>query len=244
MDSPSPPVWPVLSTLERRILGVLIEKAKMTPDQYPLSLNALVNGCNQKSNRDPVMNVDEHDVETALDGMKPKGLVMEVQGGRVDRWRHLLYEVWTPNKFELAVLAELLLRGPQTEGELRTRVSRMEPVESLDDLRDRLEPLVEKKLVLYLTPARSRGATLTHGFHAPYELDRARATVTSGLSVEELAPPPASMSGKPKEPIGMPLPTPNLEELQHLKTELVELRKQVDTLRSEMDDLKKQLGVG
>jgi uncharacterized protein len=243
MDSPSPP-WPVLSNLERRILGVLVEKAKTTPEAYPLSLNALTNGCNQKSNRDPVMNVDESEVEEALDGMKPKGLVMQVQGGRVDRWRHLLYEVWTPNKFELAVLAELLLRGPQTEGELRTRVARMEPVESLDDLRDRLEPLVEKKLVVYLTPPRSRGATLTHGFHAPYELDRARASAGAGLSAEDLAPPPASLSGRPKEPIAVPLPAPNNGELQHLKTELVELRKQVETLRTEMDDLKRQLGVG
>src|SRR3954447_11527964 len=152
----------VLDVNERRVLGVLIEKAKTTPDAYPLSVNALVTGSNQKSNRDPVMELDDDDVLEALTRCKNKGLVMKVIGGRVERWRHLLYETWHVDKVELAVLAELLLRGPQTEGELRGRASRMEPIDDLDALRRVLKPLVDRNLVVYLT-SEGRGAMVTHG---------------------------------------------------------------------------------
>src|SRR5438067_413973 len=131
----APVAWPVLSTLERRVLGVLVEKAKTTPDTYPLSLNSLVTGCNQKSNREPVLNVSDFEVEEALTSAQKKGLVVKITGGRVERWRHILYEAWRVEKVELAVLAELLLRGPQTEGELRSHASRMEPIADLDALR-------------------------------------------------------------------------------------------------------------
>jgi uncharacterized protein YceH (UPF0502 family) len=237
MDAPAVS-WPVLSMIERRILGVLIEKAKTTPEAYPMSLNALTNGCNQKSNRDPVMTLDESDVEEALEGMKPKQMVMQIQSGRVDRWRHLLYELWTPDKIELAILAELLLRGPQTEGELRTRVSRMDPVESLDELRDRLEPLVQKKLVVYLTPPRTRGATLTHGFHSVQELDRARG-IFAGLAVAE-SPTPAPAPER-IAPASSP-PVASLEEFQKLQSEFQSLKQSVESLRAEFLELKRQLG--
>ena len=125
----TPDAWPVLSALERRVLGVLVEKAKTTPDIYPLSLNSLVTGCNQKSNRDPVMNLSDLEVEEALTRAQKKGLVVKITGGRVERWRHIVYEAWRVEKVELAVLAELLLRGPQSEGELRARASRMEPID-------------------------------------------------------------------------------------------------------------------
>src|SRR5690349_13573665 len=114
-----PPAWPILTLQERRVLGVLVEKAKTTPDGYPLSLNALVTGCNQKSNRDPVTSLSDVEVEEVLDGLGKKGLTTRITGGRVDRWKHNLYEAWRAGKVELAVLAELLLRGPQSEGELR-----------------------------------------------------------------------------------------------------------------------------
>src|SRR5262249_14942459 len=126
--------WPVLSFHERRVLGVLVEKAKTTPDIYPLSLNALVTGCNQKSNREPVLNLSDAEVEEALANCQKKGLVVKITGGRVERWRHTLYESWHVDKVELAILAELLLRGPQTEGELRARASRMESIADLDAL--------------------------------------------------------------------------------------------------------------
>src|SRR5580698_6318289 len=94
--------WPVLNLLERRLLGVLVEKAKTTPDVYPMSLNSLVSGCNQKSNRDPLMNVDDVQIEETLDELQGKGLVIKVTGGRVDRWRQALYDVWLVSKTELA----------------------------------------------------------------------------------------------------------------------------------------------
>jgi uncharacterized protein YceH (UPF0502 family) len=177
--------WPVLEEEERRILGVLVEKAKTTPDAYPLSINALVTGCNQKSNRDPLMSLEEDDVEDALGRLKNRGLVMKVIGGRVERWRHLLYETWHVDKIELAILAELLLRGPQTEGELRTRASRMEPIDDLDALREKLRPLVDRTLVVYLTPEERRGAVLTHGFHDKTERQRLTAQHASVISAPE-----------------------------------------------------------
>lgn len=170
---------PELDLKVRRVLGVLVEKAKTTPDAYPLSLNALVTGSNQKSNRDPVLDLKEEDVDEALVWSKNHGLVTKVIGGRVDRWRHLLYEAWNVNKVELAILGELLLRGPQTEGELRTRASRMEPIEGLDELRSVLKPMTERKLVVYLTDEDRRGAVLTHGFHHAGELGQLKARARS-----------------------------------------------------------------
>jgi uncharacterized protein YceH (UPF0502 family) len=161
---------------ERRVLGVMVEKQKTTPDAYPLSLNALMTGCNQKSNRDPVLDLTDLDVEEALASCQKQGLAIKITGSRVDRWRHSLYDVWKVDKVELAVLAELLLRGPQTEGELRGRVSRMEPVEELDSLRTILHKLAERKFVVYLTPEGRRGTTVTHGFHDPAELERLKST--------------------------------------------------------------------
>src|SRR6516162_7480604 len=120
--------WPVLDMRERRVLGVLVEKAKTTPDAYPLSVNALVTGSNQKSNRDPILNLTDLEVEDTLARCQKKALAIKITGGRVVRWKHNLYEVWHVDKVELAVLGELLLRGPQTEGELRSRASRMEPI--------------------------------------------------------------------------------------------------------------------
>jgi uncharacterized protein YceH (UPF0502 family) len=185
-ENPAPPSinWPALSAIERRLLGVLVEKAKTTPDAYPLSLNALVTGSNQKSNREPVMNLDDATVEDALAGLQKRVWVQKVVGGRVERWRHVLYEVWHVNKVELAILAELLLRGPQTEGELRGRASRMEPIDDLEALRALLRSLAERKLVVYLSPEGRRGTTVTHGFHAAEELERLHATA----GVEAAAP--------------------------------------------------------
>src|SRR5262245_25088962 len=112
---PSPSnAWPVFNSIQRRLLGVLVEKSKTTPEAYPLSLNALVVGSNQKSNRDPVMTVTEDDVAEGLDTLLPLGLVTRITGSRVDRWRHNCYDVWSVDKVELALIAELLLRGPQT----------------------------------------------------------------------------------------------------------------------------------
>ncbi|MFO0809554.1 MAG: YceH family protein [Gemmataceae bacterium] len=176
--------WPVLTSTERRVLGVLIEKQKTTPDVYPMSLNGLVTGCNQKSNRDPVMSLEDYEVEDTLNGLQKQALATRVESGRVDKWRHLLYESWSVNKTEIAVIAELLLRGPQTEGELRSRVSRMAEVPGLDELRAVCKPLAERGLAMYLTAEGRRGTTLTHGFHDPAELDKLRARF-SGAAIDD-----------------------------------------------------------
>ncbi len=106
------PRWKPLGRMERRLVGVLVEKAKTTPDQYPMTINGLITGSNQKSNRDPQMELEESDIIDALDRLKMVGAVIEVQGsGRVPKYRHLLYEWLGVNKVELAVMAELLLRG-------------------------------------------------------------------------------------------------------------------------------------
>ncbi len=165
-----------LSLHERRVLGVLVEKAKTTPDAYPLTLSSLITGCNQKSNREPVLHLTDADVEEAVAGLKKQGLVQQITGsGRVDKYRHVLYEALQVEKVQMAILAELLLRGPQTEGELRARASRMEPIPGLEELRGPLRQLAERGLVVYLTPEGRRGTTVTHGFHPPDELERLKA---------------------------------------------------------------------
>jgi uncharacterized protein YceH (UPF0502 family) len=142
-----------LAPHECRVLGVLVEKAQTTPQQYPLSLNALTNGCNQKNNREPVTNLSEEQVLIAIDGLRAKGVVREVMlsGSRVQKFRHVTREVIDVDTNQLIVLTELLLRGPQTLGELRGRASRMHPLETteidkniIDSLINRPEPLVKE----------------------------------------------------------------------------------------------------
>ena len=131
---------------EARVLGVLIEKATTTPEQYPLSLNGMLNGANQKSNRDPVLSLTEDQVYTAAEGLRGKGLAVRVDqaGSRVHKYKHQAGEVLRVRAGELAIMAELLLRGPQTLGELRGRASRMSPMESLDVTRDLLRALNDR----------------------------------------------------------------------------------------------------
>lgn len=224
--------WQVLDVQERRVLGVLVEKAKTTPDTYPLSVNSLVTGCNQKSNRDPLMDLDEDDVLDALNRSKAKGLVMKVIGGRVERWRHLLYETWHVDKVELAVLAELLLRGPQTEGELRTRAGRMEPIDDLDFLRAKLRPLVDRKLVVYLTAEDRRGAALTHGFHEPRELEALK---------RHAAAAPAAAPALPAAR-AEPVPAPKADErVPALVAEVAALREEASGLLALLHDARQRV---
>jgi len=136
-----------LSPIEARVIGCLIEKQITTPDQYPLSLNALVNACNQKSNRDPVMAADEAAIQATLDHLARKHLVIEKSGfgSRVPKYQHRFCNTefgslkFTPQ--ELAIVCELLLRGPQTPGELRTRAARMAPFSEVGQVETALESL-------------------------------------------------------------------------------------------------------
>jgi uncharacterized protein YceH (UPF0502 family) len=135
----------ILNDVEIRVLGSLIEKELTTPEYYPLSLNALTNACNQKSNRDPVMTLSEEDVVRALDSLRFKQLaILSADGGRVPKYRHLLAEKSGLMPAELAVICELLLRGPQTIGELRTRGERMHSFPDLAAVEEVLRELMER----------------------------------------------------------------------------------------------------
>jgi uncharacterized protein len=227
--------WPVLDTIERRVLGVLIEKAKTTPDSYPMSLNALVTGCNQKSNREPVLSLSEDDVEEALTRCQQAGFVVRITStsSRVERWRHVLYDAWHVDKVELPILAELLLRGPQTEGELRGRVSRMEPIDDLDVLRNRLRTLVERNLVVRLTPEDRRGAVVTHGFHDPRELEGLRGHHAGAPS----APEPTAVA----RPAPAPAPPRAEAVLPQMESALTEARAEIDALKQATAELQTKL---
>ena len=183
-----------LDAFERRVLGVLIEKAKTTPDQYPLSLNGVVTGCNQKSNRDPLMTVDEEQVTRALEGLRKCGAAAEVFGsGKLPRYRHLAYEWLGVGKEELAIMGELLLRGEQTEGDLRGRASRMDPIPDLDALRGHLDRLAERGLVIWLSPP-GRGRMLTHGLLPAEKLEKVRTALGIAAAVTAALPPPAAQA--------------------------------------------------
>lgn len=166
------PLWAPLEAYERRVLGVLVEKAKTTPDSYPMTLNALRNGCNQKSNRFPQVQLEDYQIEEALESLRVKKAVSIIQGdSRVEKYRHLAYDWLGVSKVELAVMAELLLRGAQTIGELRGRAARMEPIKGMSELGPILQELLAKQLILYLTPP-GRGAVVTHNLYQPRELEK------------------------------------------------------------------------
>ena len=152
-----------LNPVECRVLGVLVEKAQTTPAQYPLTMNALTTGCNQKNNRDPVTNLTEEEALDAIDSMRAKGLVREVNlsGSRVNKFRHVAREALAVSTTELVMLAELLLRGPQSVGELRGRASRMHPIESLESAQAVLDALASREEPLVRSLPRTPGERAT-----------------------------------------------------------------------------------
>lgn len=267
-DQPARPIapsWQPLSARERRVFGVLIEKAKTTPDAYPMSVNALVTGSNQKSNRYPQMELDEDAVQQALDRLRSIGAAAEVQGSsRVPRYRHYAYEWLGVDKVEIAVMAELLLRGAQTEGELRGRAARMEPIADVAALRPVLNSLKAKGLVISLT-SEGRGHTLTHALYLPQELERIKAQHGGGVSTEHEAPAPFEAAPAPgvptsaasaPQPLGRPAPTAqsgaslpsaprherSSQELSALRNDVAELRNQLAQLKADVEQLSTDLG--
>jgi uncharacterized protein YceH (UPF0502 family) len=253
----SQPKWQPLGHIERRVLGVLVEKAKTTPESYPLTLNALRAGANQKSNRFPQMNLEADDVEETLERLREKDAVSEIVGdGRVSKYRHRAYDWLGVDKVELAVMAELLLRGAQTVGELRGRAARMEPITDLAALRPILESLRSKNLLVYLTPP-GRGAVVTHNLYQPNELDRLRrehggdrasALEAGGVPVDvpPPAPPAASEAAAPNAPSQGGIEALR-REVSELRARLEELHSQYEQstarLQRELDDIRRQLGI-
>ena len=137
----------ILSEIETRVLGSLVEKELTTPDYYPLSLNALVNACNQKSNRDPAMNLNEDAVRQALRSLEKEGLAGPADGmdNRVTKFEHRFQEAFNFDRREIAILCELLVRGPQTPGELRSRAERMYRFDDLGQVQSTLQRLAQRE---------------------------------------------------------------------------------------------------
>jgi uncharacterized protein len=230
--------WQPLAAIDRRVVGVLAEKAKTTPDVYPMSLNGICTGCNQKSNRWPLVQYEPSEVEESLDRLRELGAVGLVEGyGRVQKYRHYLYEWLGVDKAELAVMTELLLRGDQTVGELRARAARMEPITDLAALRPVVESLKAKGLVISLT-AEGRGHVVTHALYKPRELEALRA------KHESAAAPDAAGGEEPAiarpAPQAGAVPTGAREEAVRAAAhrELAELRNEVAQLRSDLDEVR------
>jgi hypothetical protein len=206
-----------LSQIEVRVLGSLIEKDITTPDYYPLSLNALVNACNQKNNRDPVITLDENSVEDALSSLQEKRLAGPAGGAdsRVSKYEHRLQEVFNFDRREIALLCVLLLRGPQTPGELRGRTERMYRFETLDDVQSALQRLMDRQPPLVSVLSRQPGtkeSRYTHLFSGEYIPQTATAPIqassevlgtandhTSDLRIAELEAAVASLKSEVEE---------------------------------------------
>lgn len=224
--------WCPLSAHQCRVAGVLVEKAKTTPDSYPLTLNALTNGCNQKSNRAPQMTLTPDEVDQALEELREMGAVGEIQGGgRASKYRHYMYDWLGVSKVELAVMAELFLRGAQTVGELRSRAARMEPIADLNALRPVLDALHEKQLVVFLTPP-GRGQIVTHNLMSPEKLQRLQQQYEAGHRA------PSGRASAERSP------APPSDELVALQAEVAQLRAEMERFRQELDAIKENGTMG
>src|SRR3569833_3557294 len=174
-----------LTASEARALGALIEKEITTPDYYPLSLNALMNACNQRSNRDPVMDLDEDDLRQALHGLESKQLAGRARSadGRVTKYEHWLGEAFNFSRAETALMCVLLLRGPQTPGELRGRTERLHEFTEISDVTAGLQKLIEREPPLVSLLPRQAGAResrYTHLLSGPAESESISAAPSPG----------------------------------------------------------------
>ncbi|HBA70770.1 MAG: hypothetical protein A2X82_10685 [Geobacteraceae bacterium GWC2_55_20] len=213
-----------LNNIEVRVLGSLVEKELTTPEYYPLSLNSLTNACNQKSNRDPVMALSEEEVVRALDSLRFKQLsVISADGGRVPKYRHLLAEKLGLVPAEQAVLCELLLRGPQTVGELRTRCERMHPFGDLSAVEVVLQELMERESPMIALMARQPGRKEGRYAQLFSELPE------SGAEGAESAPEAARQRVNAEN-----------ERVARLEEEMAVLRTEMEDLRQLVDEFKKQ----
>jgi uncharacterized protein len=206
---------PQLSNTEVRVLGSLIEKDITTPDYYPLSLNALVNACNQKNNRDPVMTLDEDTLRQALSALQEKRLAGPASGAdsRVTKYEHRLQEVFNFDRREIAVICVLLLRGPQTPGELRGRGERMYRFETLEDVQSTLQRLIDRGLVRVLP--RHSGTKESRYMHL--------------------------FAGDAVPAVPVPVTAAAAEYGDHNETRIAALESEVSSLRREVAELRREL---
>ena len=213
----------VLNEMEARVLGALLEKEITTPDYYPLSLNSLVNACNQKSNRDPVMNVDEDSVRGALRTLQDNSLARSVSAvdSRVTKYEHRLQEAFNFDRREAALFCELLLRGPQTTGELRTRAERMHAFDDLSEAQSALQRLMNREPPLVKVLARQPGTKESRYIHL-LSGDEKPVSSTAGRQV------PAAVERE------------KMDGFSRLSSEMAELRRDVADLKQQFAAFRKQ----
>ena len=213
----------ILTLTECRILGSLVEKEMTTPDYYPLSLNGLLNACNQKSNRQPVLTLGEDEIVEALDRLRHSGLAMQSrEGGRVAKFCHTIREKLHLDEMELAILAELLLRGAQTLGELRSRADRMAKIDSLETTETALCELIDRDFPLAVKLPRQAGHKECRYMHL---MSGSPEPVNETNSTSELS----SFYGNTDK-----------EKANDLKEEIASLRQELSELREEFEVFKEQ----
>lgn len=213
-----------LTSTEIRVLGALIEKDITTPDYYPLSLNALVNACNQKNNREPVMELDEDSVRHALDTLQARRMAGAGGGAdsRVTKYEHRLQEVFNFDRREIAIVCVLLLRGPQTPGELRGRTERMYHFDSLEDVQSTLQRLMQREPPLAVMLARQPGTKESRYMHLfAGEVEATAQAVPTGCESR------ISETGSPGK-------------IATLENEVASLREEVAELKRQFADFRKQ----
>ena len=213
---------PTLSLLETRVLGVLVEKQHTVPDSYPLTLNALVSGCNQKTARDPVIEASEAEVQAVIDRLKSLTMVVESSGGRVMRYAHNVGKALGLPPQSVALLAVLFLRGPQTAGELRINSERLHRFGDILSVEAFLNELAEKPFVRELP--RQPGARETRWVH-----------LLSGEPAIPAAGAPAPSGHAGSDAVGV-------SELAAMRAEISMLRGEVEALRAELAAMRAQLG--
>jgi uncharacterized protein len=231
-----PPTQPLrLTPLECRVLGCLIEKEITTPEYYPLSLNALINACNQRSNREPVMDVDEEAARLALHGLEDDGLAGRARSadGRVTKYEHWLGEAFNFSRAETALVCVLLLRGPQTPGELRGRTERMHRFEEIGDVLAGLQKLMEREPSLAVVLPRQPGtkeSRYAHLLSGPVDAAAmATAAVAPAYAPAGAAPAYApAFSGDPADQDG---------RLAQLEATVAQLKADLENLKKRFDDL-------
>jgi uncharacterized protein YceH (UPF0502 family) len=252
-----------LSAAQRRVLGTMIEKALTVPESYPLTLKALTTGCNQKSARHPLTNYSEDDVEDTLTQLRELGLaaVVHTETGRTERFRHYVRRRFSElSEPQVAILAELLLRGRQPMGELRSRATRMAPagsLDSLDQLRAGLSGLMSMNFVQSDAPLERRGVEIDHNLYEARESKK----MTQRTTFEDEPPAVATVAPAPapgyRPPVSVapaaPAPASNAGELatrvaalesacSGLRAENRELREELDAIKKSLDDLRQALG--
>jgi uncharacterized protein len=222
-----------LNGVEARVLGALVEKDITTPDYYPLSLNALVNACNQKNNRDPVMTLDEAAVREALDGLDNKNLAGPASGAdrRVTKYEHRLQEMFNFTRGETAILCVLLLRGAQTPGELRARSQRMHRFEDLTDVQSSLQRLMQRDPPLVTVLPRQPGSKESRYMHL-LSGDRKDPGMTDASAAR--APSLAYPVSNPA------IPSTDRDRITQLEDEVATLRKEVTDLKQQIERFRKQ----